>query len=287
MRQLDYFIEEAYDGVRVEDYLMRTHGFSRRIVSRLKREPEHIRLNGTHVRMVDILHTGDTLTVILDETSRLLPNGALNVPIVYEDDDLILFNKPHGMPVHPSIAHYEDTLGNFFTYHMQTQGQDLLFRPVNRLDANTTGLCLVAKHALSAKLLAQSVDKQYTAVLCGLLPNDSGIINAPIARESDTIIKRRVSPDGQPSITEYTVERRANGYTLVRVHLLTGRTHQIRVHFSHLGYPLAGDDLYGGSTRDLPHQALCCNRLTFTHPTTHQAMTFCINLPKEIEKLIN
>lgn len=292
MRQFDYPISALYHGVSVENYLMQTHGFSRKIITRLKREPEHILLNGKHIRMVDPLKTGDLLTVILaEEASDIPPNPALSVPVIYEDEDIILFDKPAHMPVHPSIAHYYDTLANFFAYYMESKGLSLVFRPINRLDADTTGLCLVAKNAYVAERLSgnknSGLDKEYTAILCGEFPQEQGVIHAPIAREPGSIMKRMVSPDGQESTTEYQVLFKKNGYTLVRVHLLTGRTHQIRVHFSHLGYPLAGDDLYGGSLEKIDRQALCCTKLRFCHPVSKQPMEFCINMQDDMKKVLN
>ncbi len=265
---------------------MKIHGFSKRIITRIKREPENISCNGKHIRMVDNLKTNDILKITLSEQSTLIPNGNLNVDIVYEDDDIIIFNKPANMPVHPSLLHYDDTLGNFFTYYTNSKNQQITFRPINRLDSNTQGLCLVAKNSLAANLLSQKVKKEYTAVVCGNVKDDYGIINAPIARENDTIIKRCVAPHGQESITEYYVEKRNNKYSLVRINLHTGRTHQIRVHFSYLGYPLAGDDLYGGDCSDIHTQALCCNKLFFEHPILHKKMEICINIPNDMLNLL-
>ena len=267
--------------------MIRTHGFSRRIINRLKREPGHILLNGVHVRMVDPLHAGDLLTVILqEETSQIMPNPELFVPVIYEDEDFILFDKPPFMPVHPSIAHHHDTLANYFAYYMEQKGIPSVFRPINRLDANTTGLCLAAKNAFCAKQLSGSLQKEYTAVLTGEFPQDFGVIDAPIARMPGSIIKRMVAPEGQKSVTEYQVLQRKNGYTLVLVRLHTGRTHQIRVHFSHLGYPLAGDDLYGGDMTGISRHALCCTRLWFSHPVMHKEMNFCINIQEDMKYLL-
>ena len=287
IRQFLYTIPPEQNLQTVEHYLKTVHGYSRRIITRLKQQPEHILLNDRHVRMIDLLHTADQLKVVLTESTDILPNPNLSVEIVYEDEDIIIFNKPASMPVHPARRHLEDTLANFFVYHIQRQGQAATFRPINRLDGDTTGLCLVAKNALSAKLLTKQVQKEYTAILCGLLPENQGEINLPIAAAPDSVIRRQVDPNGQPSITQYSVEQRKNGYTLVRVHLLTGRTHQIRVHFSHLGYPLAGDALYGGSQKDICRHALCCNKLNFIHPISTKPMSFCINIQDDLENLLN
>lgn len=286
MREFTYEITQQDDGKQVQDYLMREKGYSRRILTRLKREPEHIRCNGSHIRMVDILHTGDQLSIGLEDKGHIPPNGDLNVPIVYEDEDFIIFNKPFGMPVHPSILHYEDTLANFFSYWMEKQRIDTTFRPINRLDRDTMGLCLVAKNALSAKQLSHAVQKEYVAVVCGVLPVSEGIIDRPIGRADGTLMKREVREDGQPSVTEFEVIRQGLDYTMVKVILHTGRTHQIRVHFSDWGYPLAGDDLYGGSRKDCKTQALCCTRLIFMHPIQRKQCDICINIPKWMNELM-
>lgn len=265
---------------------MRTHGYSRRIITQLKREPEHILRNGVHVRMVDRVCAGDRITVILAEERLLRANPLLQVGIVYEDADLILFDKPPAMPVHPSFAHANDTLGNFFAFHTQSRGERISFRPINRLDADTTGLCLVAKNPLAASVLAQQVQKEYTAVLCGEPVQDSGEINLPIARDPSNPVRRCVSKEGQPSVTRYEVLNRKNGYTLVRVQLVTGRTHQIRVHFSHLGYPLAGDSMYGGDCSRIGRQALCCTRMAFVHPVDQRPMDFQIPIQRDMASLL-
>ena len=285
LRRLEYTIGKEHDGKSVQAYLIKEHGFSRRLITRLKQEPEHIHCNGTHIRMVDLLHTGDRLTVILSEQTHILPNHNLSVPIVYEDQDVIVFHKPPGMPVHPSTLHYEDTLANFYSYYLGRQGISAAFHPINRLDRDTIGLCLAAKNQLAAKKLSGSLTKEYAAVLCGSLPEDCGEINAPIGREDGSLIKRTVRSDGQPSVTCYQVMKREGDYTWVKIRLLTGRTHQIRVHFSSLGYPLAGDGLYGGSQKDFASQALCCSRLRFFQPITGELVDLCINIQEEMDKI--
>ena len=285
LRQLEYIIAMKQDGITVQDFLMKEHGFSRRIITRLKREPQHIRCNGEHIRMVDRLHACDQLVVMLTEPSHIPPNSNLSVPIVYEDEDVIVFHKPAGMPVHPSILHYEDTLANFFSYHMEQNGVQTTFRPINRLDRDTMGLCLVAKNALAAKKLCANFEKEYTAIVCGVLPLQSGEINAPIGREDGSLMKRVVRSDGQPSVTQYQVLKQEGEYTWVKVHLLTGRTHQIRVHFAHVGFPLAGDELYGGWMTEYCSQALCCSSLSFIHPMTEKKIDLRINIQNEMNKI--
>ncbi len=270
----------------MESFLKNEHGYSAKIIRKLKREKEHIALNGKHIRMVDFLKTGDELTIILNDTPFLAENPNLNVPIVYEDEDIIVFNKPVNMPVHPSIAHYDDTLANFFTYHMRINGDSAIFRPINRLDTDTMGLCLVCKNHLAAKKLSLSVKKEYTAIACGYIKDDCGRIDGPIGRDEFDLMKRKIRADGKQSITEYEVLEKSNGYTKLKINLLTGRTHQIRVHFAHINHPLAGDTLYEGSTEHIKTQALCCTKLIFMHPITGKELELCINIPDFMQNIL-
>ncbi|MEG0580447.1 MAG: RluA family pseudouridine synthase, partial [Niameybacter sp.] len=286
----EYIVTSDYDKLSVQEFLFSAHSFSRRIITRLKQNRGDILLNGEHVRMIDPVSTGDTITIKLQEQSYCNTNDDLSVPIVYEDDDVIVFNKPVNMPVHPSRNHQNDTLANFFTSYMLKKGLHLQFRPINRLDRDTCGLCVVAKNALAAKLLSNSVKKEYTAIVCGVIPHSHGTINAPIVRLDDFYIKRGVYegnmdnipqdisplstvPAPQHAVTHYTVVLRSERYTKVNVILETGRTHQIRVHFSHIGYPLAGDDMYGGDTTHTSFHMLCCSKISFTSPQTKDVVT--------------
>ena len=215
-----------------------------------------------------------------------MPNPELDVEAAYEDDDIVVFNKPANMATHPSIYHYRDTLGNCFA----AKYPDCSFRAINRLDRNTSGLCLVAKNQLAAANLSFAAnnhpDKIYYAVVCGKI-TDSGEIIAPIGRVGDSIIKREVSENGLFAHTVYEPIAFSNEYTYVRVILKTGRTHQIRVHFSHIGHPLAGDDLYGNNTKDIARQALHCGEISFIHPTTRKLTVVKAEPPQDMQKLIS
>lgn len=272
MRTLTYHIPAEFDGVRTDHYLRQTHGYSAALLRRLK-DTHEITRNGQHVRLVDGLQCGDCLSVTLKERCTLLPNPTVQAEIVYQDEDLIVYHKPAFTPVHPSIGHPDDTLGNL--YAATKQGG---YHPINRLDANTTGLCLIARHALAAASLSGRVEKEYTALINGHLTEKSGCIDAPIAREDGSIIRRVVSPNGKRSVTHYEVVEETERYSLVRVRLETGRTHQIRVHFSHLGHPLAGDDLYGDIGSEFNHHMLCCTALSFPHPIDKTPLHFRINM---------
>ena len=279
MRRIDFNVEPSYDGFTVEKYLMSVKGLSRRLITKIKYS-EGIMVNDNVSRTVDIIKSGDIVSVIMEDEKCLEENLSLDIPIVYDDDDIVVFNKPFGTPVHPSIRHYNDTLGNYFSAVFK----GVSFRPVNRLDKDTSGLCVVAKNAFAAAELQKSVDKTYYAVVKGN-PDDEGEINLPIAREDGTIIKRKVDETGQEAITRYKSVMRKNGYTLLEIKLLTGRTHQIRVHFSHIGFALAGDELYGGDMSVIKRHALHCKTLKFIHPVTKEKVVVDSEIPDDMAML--
>lgn len=233
------------------------------------------------MRTVDTVEKGDVITLNIDEDSGgIEPNGSLEATAAFENEAVVIFDKPAKMPVHPSARHRTDTLGNLFA----ARYPGLMFRPVNRLDKDTSGLCAVAKDPYAAALMQGSCKKVYYAAVHGKLP-ETGTISAPIARERESIITRCVRTDGQEAVTHYRKIAENSKYTLVEIELETGRTHQIRVHFSYLGNPLAGDDLYGGSREDISRQALHCGRMTFTDPITKERKAVESPLPNDIKKL--
>ena len=236
--------------------------------------------NGELIRSIDTVFDGDVIVLALEDDSLLEPNPELYVPVAFENGSLVVFDKPSGMPVHPSVRHQGDTLGNYFACRYP----GLTFRSVNRLDRDTSGLCMVAKDALSAKLLHGGCEKVYYAAVHGAIP-ESGTIDAPIARERESIILRCVREDGQRAVTHYRRLMMNEKYSLAEIHLETGRTHQIRVHFAHIGAPLAGDDLYGGLREDITRQALHCGQLSFRAPLTGEPITVSSELPGDIKSL--
>ena len=266
---------------KLEDFLIKDAGVSKRLISRLKRTENGITRNGSLIRTIDTVNTGDIVILQFQDTKILEPNFRLGVPIAFENENLVVFDKPVGMPVHPSITHQGDTLGNFFA----AKYPDITFRPVNRLDRDTSGLCITAKNAFAAAALQNSVKKVYYAVVTGYIDGE-GTIDAPIAREKDSIIKRTVRQDGQRAVTHYKAIKSGKKYSLIEIKLETGRTHQIRVHFAYIGHPLAGDDLYGGSTEDICCQALHCGLLCFREPLTGKEITVTSPLRDDIQKLI-
>ncbi len=264
----------------LQSFLSGQKGVSRRLLTRLKRQENGITRGGIQIRSIDTVFPGDEIVLRFEDSGALEPNPELRIPVIYETERLVIFDKPAGVPVHPSIKHQGDTLGNFFA-HLYP---DLTFRPVNRLDKDTSGLCIVAKDAHAASLLQGSCRKVYYAAVEGT-PPESGRIDAPIARERESIILRCVREDGQPSATCYKRLKTGKKYSLMEVRPETGRTHQIRVHFAHIGHPLAGDDMYGGSLEDIPRQALHCGTITFPEPGSNKEITVTSELPEDISAL--
>lgn len=281
MRELTFTVSAEENGLTALDFL-RKHGFSRRSVTKLK-QSGGISRGGEMLRTVDRINEGDIIRVVMDDSAseNVEPNPDIRAAAVFEDDDVIVFDKPPFLPVHPSIRHRTDTLANLYA----AMFPNAAFRPVNRLDRNTSGLCVCAKNRRAASLLIKSVSKTYFAVVDGIIEG-SGEIDLPIGRTGDSIIKRTVRQDGQPAVTRYKAILHKNGRTLLEITLKTGRTHQIRVHFAHIGYPLCGDDMYGGDCSAIGRQALHCGRVEFAQPVTGERTALESELPEDIRSLI-
>ena len=267
--------------MKLGDFLGKECGISRRMLTKLKKTYMGITRNGELVRTIDKVYEGDRIALQWEDEKFLEPNGDIFADTAFENDSVVIFDKPTGMPVHPSAKHYGDTLGNYFAYKYP----DLTFRPVNRLDRDTSGLCLIAKNAPAAQAVQGSIHKIYYAVVTGDI-SGNGVIDAPVAREKDSVIKRVVRGDGRRAVTHYEVIGGNGKYTLLKIRLETGRTHQIRVHFAHIGHPLAGDDLYGGSREDIDCQALHCGELTFTDPVSGEDITVVSEIRAQMKELI-
>lgn len=279
MREISYTVPAEFDGVQAQVFL-KSRGISRRVLTALKRSGGLTRGGGT-LRTVDAVHAGEVITLQLDggETS-VAANPELSADIVYEDEDVVVFNKPPFMPVHPSQRHHDDTLANLFA----ARYPGLPFRPINRLDRNTSGLCVCAKNQFAAAALSGSISKVYYAITDGTPPGDT--VDAPIGRLGDSVIERCVTPDGKPAVTHFRKiagERRA----LLRITLETGRTHQIRVHMAHIGFPLCGDDMYGGDCTAISRQALHCGEVKFTLPVSGERITISAPLPEDMAAILD
>lgn len=292
-RTISYDIDSHSEGLRVEQFLRRK-GYSAQNLSTIKRMPESILVNGVHYYMKQTLKAGDRLLVRIQETesSRNIPPVCAPLSVVYEDEDLIVINKPAGMPIHPSLNNYTNSLANALAWYYQQQGKPFIFRCCNRLDRDTSGLTVVAKHLVSGNILStmtkkKEVRREYLAVVRGHIVPESGTISAPLARKGGTIIERVVDFDrGEPAVTHYHLIQEANGHSLVSLQLETGRTHQIRIHLKHLGFPLVGDYLYNPDMEYISRQALHSFRLSFPHPITGEVMDFTAPLPEDMRNIL-
>ena len=291
-RQILYIIDKDYNSI--SDFL-KSKGYTSSNIVELKKYENGIVLNGTWAYMNQKPAILDRLLVRVCEykkSENILP-VFIKLDIKYEDEDIVVVNKPSDMPIHPSLNNYENSMANALMYYYRDK--NFVFRCINRLDRDTTGLTVVAKHFLSAGILNTSMQRReikrvYNAIVedDGSL-TDSGIIDAPIAREDDTLIKRRVSNEGQSAITHYKVLKRLNGASLIELRLDTGRTHQIRVHMSYIGHPLVGDYLYNERYYDKENvrPLLHSKSLSFIHPITGENLYLECELPTDFKERID
>lgn len=285
MAQLRFKVPSNYHGATVKGFLRGYCGISARLLIRLKRTQGGILVNGKPVWVVYPLKEGDQLELNLPEDQNRMPSNKSSVPVAWEDNHLIFFEKPAGMPVHPSPGHDRDTLANAARWYAEQKGENWLFRPVNRLDRDTSGLVAVAKNAYCASHLSgNGLQKEYFAVCQGILTG-TGTIDAPIRIKEGHTIQREVGKEGVSAITHWQSLGCGHGHTLLRIQLETGRTHQIRAHFSHLGMPLAGDDMYGGSRGRIARQALHCGFMYGIHSVTRQPFFVKQEFPEDFENL--
>ena len=248
-RTFTYTISTEYNGHTLLSFLKDKH-YSSQIITHLKRTENGILLNGKWGRVRDVLHTGDELTIRLieEDSSGNIVSTNLPLSIVYEDEDLLVVNKTANMPIHPSQGNYDNTLANAVAYYYQQKNETFTYRCINRLDRDTTGLLIIAKHMYSGSLLSdmvarREIHREYLAIATGEVP-ESGTIIAPIERVDGSTIERHVNDEhGDYACTHYRRITYNNGYSLVSLKLETGRTHQIRVHMKHIGHPLPGDFL--------------------------------------------
>ena len=292
-RILTYSISEHDARLRIEQFLRR-RGFSGQNLTDLRKIPGSVCVNQTSCILKTVLHPGDILTVTITTTSsspNILPIP-LPFDLVYEDEDLLVVNKPAGMPVHPSAKNHDNTLANALAWYYQEQGLPFVFHCTNRLDRDTSGLVLVARHSYSATRIAQmtknrEIHREYRAIVRGIPAPSEGTIDAPLGRKAGSIIERTVDfEQGEPAITHYQVVESKNGHSLLALQLETGRTHQIRIHLKHLGYPLIGDYLYNPDMEFIKRQALHAYRLRFSHPVTGEKMEFTAPLPEDMKAIL-
>lgn len=296
-REIEYTVTEA-DGRLTAGEIMRERlMLSSREVSRCKQFDDGVMCKGMPIRIISVLEPGEVLTIRIYED---IENGSLIIPsdepidIVYEDEDLILLNKKGDMVVHPSYAHYKDSLSNALAGYYKKTGQEHVMRVIGRLDRETSGLIIFAKNRHSASILSRKSErmsrrKEYLALCSGIFETKEGTVDAPIERIPGQRMIREVRDDGKRAITHYKVEKEFQDFSLVRLKLDTGRTHQIRVHMSYLGHPLLGDNLYGKDIQDnkgLTRAALHACHLEFEQPITGEKLSFEAQLPEDMQNAI-
>ena len=293
-RTLTYTITASDTATKIEHFL-RNKGYSRQLLISLKQVQDSVLVNDKPRYMNERLADGDLLTIHIreNESSEKIEPVSLPLDILYEDEDLLVINKPAGMPIHPSINNYGNTLANALAYYFESQNKPFIFRCTNRLDRDTSGVTIIAKNQLSSGILStmvmnHDVSREYLAIVKGTDLPDYGTIDAPIGRMPGSIIERRIDFEhGEHAVTHYRVLERKNGHSLVSLKLETGRTHQIRIHMKYLGYPLIGDYLYNPDMEHIKRQALHSYRMTFIHPITGTPMDICAALPNDMKRLFN
>lgn len=286
---LKYTIQE--NDKTVKGIMSENLNFSRRLSKRLELS-DKLYVNGKITRLNKSVFRGDILSVEFDEDEDEYDAIDIPIEIVYEDNDLLAVNKPPYIVVHPTKSHQGNTIANGVAYYFKQKGIKRKVRLVNRLDMNTSGIVIIAKHPyahneLANQMKSNAVDKYYYAIVEGAVKEDSGTINEPIARLNPEDITRVVHPSGKECITHYVVEKRFNNMTLIKLKLETGRTHQIRVHMKHMGHPVLGDTLYGKDSGLIGRQALHCYEMKFTQPITGKEIMITCPLPEDMKRTID
>lgn len=295
-RKIQYKIGREDHGKKIEMFLKEKE-YSRAVLIELKRTQQGIRKNNEWARVNEVLQIDDTLEICIEETCQsdnIIPKQ-YDLEVLYEDEDLLVLNKSYNTPIHPSLNNYDNTLANAVMYYAKMQNNPYVFRCINRLDRDTTGVTIIAKNIISASILGNKMKEQglkriYVALVEGITKEEE-TIDLPIGREEDSIIKRKIdSKQGKPAVTHYrrldVIEVEGKKVSLVALQLETGRTHQIRVHMTAIGHPLLGDFLYNENNHMLTRQALHGVQCGFIHPITGTQMLITAPLPKDMRELI-
>lgn len=294
MRTLTYLISPEDSGLRAEQFLLR-HGFSRPLLLRMKHTEGSLLRSGSPCRLIDHLMPGDILSASIpeDTPSETVIPSPLPLDIRYEDEDILIINKPAGMPIHPSKANPDNSLANALAWYYQERHIPFVFRCTNRLDRDTSGLTVIARNALSSAILSDmavrhAIRREYLAIVRGTVVPPEGTIDAPLGRRPGVVIERMVDYEqGESAITHYHTLTFKNGYSLLSVILETGRTHQIRIHMKSIGFPLIGDYLYNPGDRSaISRQALHAWKLAFPHPVTGKPLIFTAPLPDDMRQVL-
>ena len=293
IRTLTFTVAEEDAGISLLEWL-RKKGCSRQVLAHLK-NTKGLFKNGERPFAKEPVRSGDQIELRLTEEagSEGIVPVCLPFSVVYEDEDLLVVNKPAGMPIHPSLNNYENALANALMYYYQEQEKPFIFRCTNRLDRDTSGLTVIAKHLVSSSILSSmgvrhEICREYLAIVRGSVTPSSGTIDAPLARAGSSLVERKVDYEhGERAVTHYKVVEEKNGHSLVSLILETGRTHQIRVHMQSIGFPLVGDYLYNPDMEYIHRQALHSWKLSFIHPVTGKQMHFEAPLPEDMAYVLN
>lgn len=299
VRKLEYNIGQEWDGKTVKA-LLQHEGFSATVISGLKKNPKGICIGNKKVTVLKTLHQGDVLTIRVrnrpedEEADRIKPTD-IPIEIIYEDEDIVLVNKPANLPTHTAQHNHDHTLGNAMAFYWAKKTQKYIYRPISRLDKDTTGVLIIAKNAhaaakLGSALKNREIKRRYIALVSGRLEGE-GTVDAPIVRAEDSIIKRKIGTKEQENdhthaVTHYRTLAACDTYSVVLLQLETGRTHQIRVHMSHIGHALCGDWLYGKENELLDRPALHSYDISFVHPITNKKMHFTAPIALDMQKYI-
>lgn len=291
--KLEYIVNST-NYKTIKEVLKSHFHISDRLLLKLKRTNQ-IFLNEKPALVHTLIHLNDRVSAQIDfqeKSENILPIQ-MELNIVFEDETMLIINKPAGIPVHPSMAHFTDSLSNGIRYYFEKNQIQTKIRPVNRLDKDTSGLVIFAKNEYIQESLIRQMEnhtfqKKYLAILSGTFDETkkTGTIDANIARKEGSIIEREINPNGQSAITHYRLIENYETCCLVEFELKTGRTHQIRVHSKYLGHAILGDSLYGTTSKQITRQALHSYKILFLHPITMKMMVLEIPLPKDMEKII-
>ena len=289
---LEYIKKENDNYITLRQVLNNEFHISYNLRIKLKKN-KCIFVNDLNAYVDKVLTVGDIVKIFIDfdeDNSNIVATN-MDLNILYEDDFLLILNKPAGVPVHPSASHICDTLSNGVKWYFDSKDLHRKIRIVNRLDTNTSGVVIFAKNEyihsiLSLQMQNNIFEKEYIAICSGIFKDKKGTIDAPIARKENSVIERCVSDFGDTAITHYKVLKEFNNYSELLVKLETGRTHQIRVHLAYLGHSILGDTLYGSSSPLINRQALHSYKVSFLHPISKKKLYITAPVPNDMKLLI-
>ncbi len=296
IRRLQYIISQDDHGKRINLFL-KERNYSTTLINTLKQSELGIQRNGVRAFTNERLQLGDQLEICIEEHAPAAGITPYEYPlqVLYEDEDILVINKPHNMPIHPSINHYDNTLANAVAHYCKEKQENYVFRCINRLDRDTTGATIIAKHALSAGILSDQVKERkihrtYVALVEGNV-KEQGIVDLPIGRKEGSVIERQVDHEnGKRAVTHFkkiqTIKVNDKQVSKIQLKLETGRTHQIRVHMSYMNHPLLGDFLYNEGCNLMNRQALHSAKLVFEHPITGEVIDIVAELPEDMKQIM-